>query len=307
MQVAWTITNPGRRFKGCPIFDEDAKCHFYGFLDDELPSKYYNELFFKIHEENKMLKKNLAKNMGKNMAKNMIKPNNDEGGILKMGELKVNDPWDEPAFLTEFLEEKSGNYFQGLYYQVPNHDLERGLVRVSNDSLLSYMFDVEEIFDRLNFYLDHLDMELSELSQAITDEMDACVYEKIVPPKKRYCNDFSMDEMFDWAEIEVEQHGGSSQCQKKPDGVESSTSNVDKGIDATEGVEARTSTTDKGKEKVSQHATEVVEARRSTVESDSKSELTISPNVEVLFDLLNVDVLDGGYLDLTLSSPMLKI
>ncbi|GJZ74625.1 ribonuclease H-like domain-containing protein [Tanacetum coccineum] len=34
--------------------------------------------------------------------------------------------------------------------------------------------------------------------------------------------------------------------------------------------------------------------------------LTISPNVEVFFDLLNVDVLDGGYLDLTLSSPMLK-
>ncbi|GKC05540.1 retrovirus-related pol polyprotein from transposon TNT 1-94 [Tanacetum coccineum] len=35
--------------------------------------------------------------------------------------------------------------------------------------------------------------------------------------------------------------------------------------------------------------------------------LTISPNVEVFFDLLKVDVLDGGYLDLTLSSPMLKI
>nr|GEZ03920.1 hypothetical protein [Tanacetum cinerariifolium] len=35
--------------------------------------------------------------------------------------------------------------------------------------------------------------------------------------------------------------------------------------------------------------------------------LTISSNVEVLFDLPNVDVLDGGYLDLTLSSPLLKI
>ncbi|GJY38168.1 reverse transcriptase domain-containing protein [Tanacetum coccineum] len=35
--------------------------------------------------------------------------------------------------------------------------------------------------------------------------------------------------------------------------------------------------------------------------------LTISPNVEDFFDLPNVDVLDGGYLDLTLSSPMLKI
>ncbi|GJX55567.1 hypothetical protein Tco_0285464 [Tanacetum coccineum] len=84
---AWTITNPGRRFKGCPIFDEDAKCHFYGFLDAELPSEYYKELFFKIHEENKMLK-NMAKNMCKHMTKNMIKSNSDGGGILEMGELK---------------------------------------------------------------------------------------------------------------------------------------------------------------------------------------------------------------------------
>ncbi|GJX83369.1 hypothetical protein Tco_0332850 [Tanacetum coccineum] len=37
------------------------------------------------------------------------------------------------------------------------------------------------------------------------------------------------------------------------------------------------------------------------------SKLTISPNFKIFFDLLNVDVLDGGYLDLTLSSLMLKI
>ncbi|GKB76765.1 multidrug resistance-associated protein 5 [Tanacetum coccineum] len=51
---------------------------------------------------------------------------------------------------------------------------------------LSYMFDVEETFGRLNLYLDHLDMNLSEyLSQAITYDMDACVSKKIGPPKKR--------------------------------------------------------------------------------------------------------------------------
>ncbi|GKF44655.1 hypothetical protein Tco_0131207 [Tanacetum coccineum] len=70
-----------------------------------------------------------------------------------------------------------------------------------------------------------------------------------------------MDEMVDWAEMEVGQQG-----------VETMTCTTDKGKDATEGVEARTSTTDKGKEKVSQDAIEVVEARRSTVESDSESE-----------------------------------
>ncbi|GKF19034.1 hypothetical protein Tco_0067672, partial [Tanacetum coccineum] len=77
------------------------------------------------------------------------------------------------------------------------------------------LHDVEETFGKLNLYLDHLDMDLSEyLSQVITNEMDACVFKKIGPPKKRYCNEFSIDEMVDWAEMEVE----------NPEGVETSTS-----------------------------------------------------------------------------------
>ncbi|GJR12949.1 multidrug resistance-associated protein 5 [Tanacetum coccineum] len=162
--------------------------------------------------------------------------------------------------------------FSHIYNQVPRQDLERGLVRVSNDRSLSYMFDVEETFGRLNFYLDHLDMDLSKyLSQAITYNMDACVFKTIGPPKKRYCNDFSLDEMVDWAEMEVE----------KPKGVETRTSTTE--VDATDGVEARSSTTevdvtdgvdatDKGKEKISQDATKVVETRRRTVETDSKTQ-----------------------------------
>ncbi|GKD09049.1 hypothetical protein Tco_1188734 [Tanacetum coccineum] len=137
----------------------------------------------------------------------------------------------------EYLEEKYGNYFQGLYYQVPNIELEKGLVRVGDDKALSYMFDVEETFGRLNLYLDHLDMVFSEyLSQAITNEMDAYVFKKIGPPKKRYCNDFSMDEMVDWVEMEVEQHGGFSQHPQKPEGVKI----------MTKVVEARRSTVDRG-------------------------------------------------------------
>ncbi|GJR31117.1 multidrug resistance-associated protein 5 [Tanacetum coccineum] len=74
--------------------------------------------------------------------------------------------------VAEFLEEKCGCYFQGLYYQVPSQDFERGLVRVSDDMSTSYMFDVEETFGRLTLYLDHLDMNLSEyLSQAIQKEI----------------------------------------------------------------------------------------------------------------------------------------
>ncbi|GJT95846.1 multidrug resistance-associated protein 5 [Tanacetum coccineum] len=157
--------------------------------------------------------------------------------------------------LAEFLEEKCGCYFQGLYYQVPSQDLERGLVRVSDDRSTSYMFDVEETFGRLTLYLDHLDMNLSEyLSQAITYDMDDLVSKKIGPPKKRYCNDFFVDEMVDWAEMEVETKG-----------VEARTSTI-------EGVEARTSTKDKGKEKVSKDASDVVKTRRCTVEVDSETE-----------------------------------
>ncbi|GKD70504.1 hypothetical protein Tco_1324594 [Tanacetum coccineum] len=146
-----------------------------------------------------------------------------------------------------YLEEKCGYYFQGLYYQVPSQDLERGLVRVSDDS------------------------------QAITYDKDACVSKTICPPKKRYYNDFSLDEIVDWAEMEVE----------KPEGVKARTSTTK--VDATDGVDA----TDKGKEKVSQDATEVVQTRRSIVEiADSdyqpdKSADYLSPGEEELIELKN--------------------
>ncbi|GJY66777.1 hypothetical protein Tco_0469015 [Tanacetum coccineum] len=143
--------------------------------------------------------------------------------------------------------------------------LRKGFVRVSNDRSTSYMFDVEETFGRLTLYLDHLDMNLLEyLSQAITYDMDDLVSKKIGPPKKRYCNNFSVDEMVDWAEMEVETNG-----------VEARTSTTD-GVEArnstTEGVKARTSTKDKGKEKVSKDASDVVETRKCTIEVDIETE-----------------------------------
>ncbi|GJR50203.1 putative reverse transcriptase domain-containing protein [Tanacetum coccineum] len=74
--------------------------------------------------------------------------------------------------------------------------------------------------------------------------MDACVSKTISPTKKRYCNDFSMDEMVDWAEMEVEHHGGSSQHPQKTNKGKENVSQ-----DETKGVEARTSTINKGKKK----------------------------------------------------------
>nr|GEW65028.1 pentatricopeptide repeat-containing protein [Tanacetum cinerariifolium] len=131
-----------------------------------------------------------------------------------------------------------------------------------------FVVDLEEKDNSLNLYLDHLDMDLLEyLSQAITNEMDACVFKKISPPKKSYCNEFSMDEMVDWAEMEV----------KNSEDVETNTRNIDTGIDATDCVEARTSTTDKGK--------------RSDDDSDYQSDMSVdylSLDEEELIELRNM-------------------
>ncbi|GJX79127.1 hypothetical protein Tco_0327276, partial [Tanacetum coccineum] len=119
-----------------------------------------------------------------------------------------------------------------------------------------------------------LDMNLSEyLSQAITYDMDDLVSKKIGPPKKRYCNDFSVDEMVDWAEMEVETKG-----------VEARTS-------TTEVVEARTSTTE-GVE-VSKDASDVVETRRCTVKVDIETEYESDDESDYQSDK-SVDYLSPG-------------
>nr|GEU84129.1 multidrug resistance-associated protein 5 [Tanacetum cinerariifolium] len=132
-------------------------------------------------------------------------------------------------------------------------------------------------------------MDLSEyLSQAITYDMDDLVSKKIGPLKKRYCNDFSIDEMVNWAEMEVESEGTT-------EGVEARNS-------TTEGIEAKTRTKDKGKEKVSEDASDVVKTRICTVEVDTESEYQsdddndyqsdksvdyLSPGIEELIELKN--------------------
>ncbi|GKC12887.1 hypothetical protein Tco_1009669 [Tanacetum coccineum] len=131
-------------------------------------------------------------------------------------------------------------------------------------------------------------MDLSKyLSQAITTEMDACVPKTTGPHKKRYCNKFFMDEMVDWAAMEVQQQGGSSQHLQKTDKGKEKVSQ-----DKTEGVKARTSTIDKGKEKsidyLSLGEEELIELRnkkkanreaKAKGKSNSNTEMT-EPNAE---------------------------
>nr|GEY59322.1 hypothetical protein [Tanacetum cinerariifolium] len=56
-QLSWTKKTPRRRFRACPIYDEDEKCGVYKFLDPKLPSQYYKDLLYKMHLENVKCKK----------------------------------------------------------------------------------------------------------------------------------------------------------------------------------------------------------------------------------------------------------
>lgn len=47
----------------------------------------------------------------------------NDGVILEMSVARM--PYEQFA---QFLEERNGNYFQGLHYRVPNLELEKGFV-----------------------------------------------------------------------------------------------------------------------------------------------------------------------------------
>ncbi|GKB32424.1 hypothetical protein Tco_0871825 [Tanacetum coccineum] len=70
---------------------------------------------------------------------------------------KVADIW-----RSDFKKAKSCSSKHSAGVGIPNVELEMGLVRVGNDKELSYMFDFEKTFHRLELYLDYLDMNLSE-------------------------------------------------------------------------------------------------------------------------------------------------
>ncbi|GJX94325.1 hypothetical protein Tco_0348911 [Tanacetum coccineum] len=85
-------------------------------------------------------------------------------------------------------------FAHGLYYKVPNVELEMDLVRVSNAKELYYMFDVANAYGWLEMYVDHHDMKLSQYLEAVdTTIMDGVVAKWRGPPKTRYCNKFLVD------------------------------------------------------------------------------------------------------------------
>ena len=113
----------------------------------------------------------------------------EDGVILNMAVERM--PYEKFA---EFLEEKCGNYFNVLYYKVPTVELEKGLIRVSDDKQVAMMFDIAELYGRLDLYLDHLGMDMSKYECKADEVVDSLCKAK-GPPRKRYCNEFSEDEM----------------------------------------------------------------------------------------------------------------
>nr|GEX96684.1 hypothetical protein [Tanacetum cinerariifolium] len=107
VQVAWTLENPSRRFKGCPIRDKDKKYRVHSFLNLELPSHYYKHLLHDLHEENKALKRmnkmsgvmeDSSKRMPNNLNNQMVKDLKADLTFVK-SKLKVYDR----LFLAEII------------------------------------------------------------------------------------------------------------------------------------------------------------------------------------------------------------
>ncbi|KAL4591477.1 hypothetical protein LXL04_004445 [Taraxacum kok-saghyz] len=48
--TAWTLGNPGRRFVGCPSFqDERRDCRYFHWVDSPLPNDWYINLLTYFH------------------------------------------------------------------------------------------------------------------------------------------------------------------------------------------------------------------------------------------------------------------
>ncbi|GJS76723.1 hypothetical protein Tco_0726604, partial [Tanacetum coccineum] len=65
------------------VKDKDKKCEVYGFIDDELPSEYYKEFFYKLHMENKELKSKLKNLSSQECAHNNYVPNKPSEEVPK--------------------------------------------------------------------------------------------------------------------------------------------------------------------------------------------------------------------------------
>ena len=121
----------------------------------------------------------------------------------------------------------------GMYYRLPECDLDQGIVKIENDTDVIHMYDLSKKHGGIEMYIDHCDIDLTQyLATPDPSTLSDGTSAKRTTPRKRYCNSFTEEEMINWAEEEVqEEHvvdNGKGIDNGKGKGVEAVTSENDK-------------------------------------------------------------------------------
>ena len=85
----------------------------------------------------------------------------------------------------------------GLYYKMPHTELDKGLVKLDCDWECNRMYDLAGLFGKLEVYVDHTNLDFSKYLANTDPGTPTSKY------KKRYCNEFSEEELVNWAEEEA--------------------------------------------------------------------------------------------------------
>ena len=94
----------------------------------------------------------------------------------------------------------------GLYYKMPHSDLDKGLVKLDCDWECNRMYDLSRLFGKIEVYVDHTNLDFSKYLAINDPHTPTSKYR--AEEKKRYCNEFSEDELVNWVEQEVEMEVG---------------------------------------------------------------------------------------------------
>ncbi|PWA54713.1 hypothetical protein CTI12_AA432850 [Artemisia annua] len=92
----------------------------------------------------------------------------------------------------------------GMYYRLPECDLDQGLVKVENDTDLIHMYDLSKKHGGIEMYIDHCDIDLTKyLAPPDPSTLSDGTSTKRKTLRRRYCNSFTDEEMINWAEEEA--------------------------------------------------------------------------------------------------------
>ncbi|PWA92983.1 hypothetical protein CTI12_AA076440 [Artemisia annua] len=94
----------------------------------------------------------------------------------------------------------------GMYYRLPECDLDQGLVKIENDTDLIHMYDLSKKHGGIEMYIDHCDIDLTKyLAPPDPSTLSDGTSAKRTTPRRRRCNSFTDEEMIHWAEEEVQE------------------------------------------------------------------------------------------------------